>query len=155
MSLIERWTNFKLWWKYPFIRPRTLTHDKYCSEFFKYTLLHLMPKGWTKAFGNKFCEDLNDALMCCNKSIRKTFRIYDMKEKHGRLQVSCNWYTPEINEVLYKYEKLSAKTCVACGNKAYWLTKGYIVPMCNHCKREYKNKYKFTPMYKKYRRKKR
>ena len=62
MSLIERWTNFKLWWKYPFIRPRTLTNDKYCSEFFKYTLLNLMPKGWTKAFGNKFCEDLNDAL---------------------------------------------------------------------------------------------
>ena len=148
MSLIERWENFKLWWKYPFIRPRTMTHDKYCSEFFSYTLLQAFPKGWLKAFGIQFCEDLKKALAHYNKGIQKTFRIYDIREKYGKLQVLCNWYTPEINEVLRKYEKLSQKTCIYCGHKAKWLSKGYILPYCNDCMKKVKHDVKFVSIFK-------
>lgn len=149
MSLKERWKNFKLWWKYPFLRPRTLTRDKYCSELFSYTLLHLLPEGWLKAFGIQLCEDLNRALMCCSKEMRSTFRIYDMKEKYGKLQISCNWYTPEINEVLHKYEKLSQRICIYCGHKAKWISKGYILPYCDNCMNKVKNEIKFVSIFKK------
>lgn len=149
-NLVERWNNFKLWIKYPFIRPRSVSNDKYCSNFFNYTYLSFIPKGWVKAFGNQLCEDLNNALKCYDKNIRKSFRIHDIKEKHGRLQISCNWYTLEVNAVLNKYEKISHKTCIICGSKAYWYTKGYSpLPMCNHCKRDHTFEYKFDSIYRK------
>ena len=64
MSLKERWENFKLWWKYPFLRPRTLTRDKYCSELFSYTLLHLLPEGWLKAFGHADDGSMGGSTRC-------------------------------------------------------------------------------------------
>lgn len=149
MKLKERWNNFKLWWKYPFIRPRTMTYDKYCSNFFSYTLLHSMPEGWLKAFSIDFCNDLKKALSGYTKDVRKSFRIYDIKEKYGYLRVSCNWYTPEIDEVIKKYEKISRKTCVHCGHKAKWLSKGYVLPFCKECAKRVHNHIKFTPIYRK------
>lgn len=149
MRLKERWNNFKLWLKYPFIRPRTMARDKYCSNFFGYTLLHFMPKGWYKAFGISFCEDLKKALSGYTRTVRNSFRIYDIKEKYGRLQFSCNWYTPEIDNVIRKYEKLSERTCICCGDKAKWLSKGYILPYCNNCMKKVKHEIKFTSIYKK------
>lgn len=149
MSIKERWQNFKVWWKYPFIRPRTLARDKYCSNFFSYTLLHSIPQGWMKTFGIQFCEDLKEVLKSYTKDVRKSFRIYDIKEKWGRLQISCNWYTPEIENVLVKYEKLSQRTCIFCGHKAKWLSKGYILPYCNDCMKKEKHTRKFISLFKK------
>lgn len=149
MSLSERWNNFKLWWKYPFIRPRSIYGDKYCGQFFKYTLLDLIPDGWNKVFGISFCKDLKKVLDTYDKGTRKSFRIYDIKEKYGSLRISCNWYTPEINNVIHKYEKLSQKTCIHCGHKAKWLSKGYVLPYCNDCMKKVKHEIRFVSLFKK------
>ena len=152
-GLKQRWNNFILCIKYPIIIPRTMNKDKMCTNFFSHTWLDHFPIGWRK-LGLEFFKELQEALNKYPKGERKSFRIYDLKEKYGRLTMHFNWYTNEVDQIVTKYEKISAKTCVACGRKAHWLTKGYVVPMCNHCKKEYKHKYKFTPMYKKYKRRK-
>lgn len=149
MNLVERWRNFKLWWKYPFIRPRSADNDKYCSNFFDYTYLSFFPKGWYKAFGIAFCDDLKKALSNCDADVRRSFRIQDIKEKFGKLQIACNWYTPDVERVLYKYEKLSQKTCINCGHKAKWLSKGYVLPYCNDCMKKVKHELKFVSIFKK------
>lgn len=153
-NIKKRWNNFLLCIKYPIIIPRELNTNKMCTGFFSRTWLDSLPEGWRKAFGIKFFEELQNAVNQYPKEERKAFRIYNIKEKFGKLQIHLSMYTYEFDQIFNKYEKISAKTCVFCGNKAYWLTKGYIVPMCNHCKKEYKNKYKFTPMYKKCKRRK-
>ena len=149
MTLKERWKNFKLWWKYPFIRPRTADKDKYCSKFFSYTLLDSMPEGWLKRFGVELCEDLKKALAKGDRNIKKSFRIYEIKEKYGYLKITCNWYTAPITDVLRKYEKLSRKTCIHCGHRAKWLSKGYVLPYCNDCMKVVKHSVKFVSLYKK------
>ena len=148
-SLKQRWNNFILCIKYPVIIPRTMIKNRMCTNFFSHTWLDHFPKGWRKAFGIQFFKELQDALNKYPKEERKSFRIYDIKEKYGSLRVHPNWYTNEISQVIDKYERLSAKTCIDCGKKAHWLTKGWIMPLCNHCKKEYKHKYKFQPLFRK------
>lgn len=152
-SLKQRWKNLLLCIKYPVIIPRNFNTNKMCTGFFSHTWLDNFPIGWRK-LGLDLFKELQEVINKYPKEERKAFRIYGVKEKFGKLQMHLSAYTSDIDEILTKYEKISSKTCVACGNKAYWLTKGYIVPMCNHCKKEYKHKYKFTPMYKKYKRRK-
>lgn len=150
MSIKQRWNNFKLWLKYPFIRPRTLSYkNTYCSNFFSYTYLDLLPKGWRKSFGINFCKDLKNALSKIPRAERNRFRILDLKEKWGALQVSCNWYTKEIDDVIHKYELISRKTCIYCGHKAKWLSKGWILPFCNSCMKKSKDTMKFMSIYSK------
>ena len=148
MSLIKRWNNFLLCIKYPIIIPRNLNTNKMCTDLFSCTWLDSLPVGWCKSFGIMFFAELQKAINRYPKEERKAFRIYDIKEKFGKLQVHLSMYTSEIDQILDKYAALSAKTCVACGSKAYWLTKGYVVPMCNKCKKEYKHKYKFISIFK-------
>lgn len=147
-------TNIILCIKYPIIIPRTMIKDRMCTNFFSHTWLDNFPIGWRK-LGLDFFKELQEALNKYPKDERKSFRIYDIKEKYGRLAIHFNWYTDEVDQVVTKYEKISSKTCVACGDKARWLTKGYVVPMCNKCKREYKHKYKFIPLYKNHKKRRR
>lgn len=147
-NIKKRWNNFLLCIKYPIIIPRTIPKGRMNTNFFKYTWLDYFPKGWRK-LGLEFFKELQTALNKLPKDSRKSFHIYDIKEKYGQLCIYPNWYLEDISYIITKYEKLSKKTCLYCGGKARWLTKGYIVPVCNHCKKELKHKYKFNSMYKK------
>lgn len=99
-----------------------------------YTELDSMDKGWKDAFGMNFCKDLRKALIRTGGyKLLFRFRILQIKEKYGRLEVYCIGYNNEINKVISKYSKLSEKTCIRCGKPATWISKGWISPYCDDC----------------------
>lgn len=99
-----------------------------------YTELDSMDKGWKDAFGMNFCKDLRKALIRTGGyKLLFRFRILQIKEKYGRLEVYCIGYNDEINKVISKYSKLSEKTCIRCGKQATWISKGWISPYCDDC----------------------
>lgn len=99
-----------------------------------YTELDSMDKGWKDAFGMNFCKDLRKELIRTGGyKLLFRFRILQIKEKYGRLEVYCIGYNDEINKVISKYSKLSEKTCIRCGKPATWISKGWISPYCDDC----------------------
>lgn len=99
-----------------------------------YTELDSMDKGWKDAFGMNFCKDLRKALIRTGGyKLLFRFRILQIKEKYGRLEVYCIGYNDEINKVISKYSKLSEKTCIRCGKPATCISKGWISPYCDDC----------------------
>ena len=99
-----------------------------------YTELDSMDKGWREAFGMNFCKDLRKALIRTGGyKLLFGFRILQIKEKYGILEVYCIGYNDEINKVISKYSKLSEKTCISCGKPATWISKGWISPYCDDC----------------------
>lgn len=99
-----------------------------------YTELDSMDKGWKDAFGMNFCKDLRKALIKTGGyKLLFRFRILQIKEKYGRLEVYCIGYNDEIDKVISKYSKLSEKTCIRCGKPATWISKGWISPYCDDC----------------------
>lgn len=99
-----------------------------------YTELDSMDKGWRESFGMNFCKDLRKALIKTGGyKLLFRFRILQIKEKYGRLEVYCIGYNDEINKVISKYSKLSEKICIRCGKPATWISKGWISPYCDDC----------------------
>ena len=99
-----------------------------------YTELDSMDKGWREAFGMNFCKDLRKALIRTGGyKLLFGFRILQIKEKDGRLEVYCIGYNDEINKVISKYSKKKKKTCIRCGKPATWISKGWISPYCDDC----------------------
>lgn len=94
-----------------------------------------MPEGWYKAFGEQMIDELNNLLE--KWCFVEQYQIIQIKEKFGELR----WYDNGIPQYMYeeyykwldKYEELSRNTCIACGNKATHMQKGWIVPLCNRC----------------------
>lgn len=109
--------------KYPFLRLHNL---------FEYTWLDYMPEGWKQCFGELLCEDI---LKHLQKSLIKPedFKITDIKEKYGTLRL---YYFNEIeglDEIIMKYEHLSAHTCIHCGKVNVPIYGGWISPHCDEC----------------------
>lgn len=119
MTILE---NKELVEKYPFFK---------LDDDYKYTMLDDMPKGWRKAFGDKFCEELLDAVK--KADLLDDFKIIQIKEKFGALRVYSNKYTDEIFDLFNKYETLSETICIECGKPATKITLGWISPYCDNC----------------------
>lgn len=99
-----------------------------------YSLYDCIPYGWRKRFGVQLCRELKEALKKNpDKSYRKSFRIMDIKEKWGVLNIYCNSYSPEVSRVIRKYEYLSKFVCIDCGEDATKKTLGWVSPYCNRC----------------------
>lgn len=55
-----------------------------------------------------------------------------------------HWYDNGVPEIIYeeysqwmdKYEKLSEKTCIMCGKPGELTNSGWIMPLCEDCKKE-------------------
>lgn len=131
----EREYNKQLIKQYPFLMPYNVWTDEIVKDYdYSYTLLDEMPGGWRIAFGEQMCEEIQRALNQRPQVFADTFRITQIKEKFGGLRFYTNWTTPEINEVINKYENISYSTCICCGAPAKWITKGWISPFCDKCK---------------------
>ena len=62
------------------------------------------------------------------------FRIYDLKEKDGCLDIDCNGgFGDDVTKIVEKYEYISLRTCIMCGRPAYGYTDGWITPYCEDC----------------------
>jgi len=97
------------------------------EEVSNYDWLHCIPQGW-KEIGRQMIQEC--------EAIDPTYRICDLKEKWGTLDIIANCdmtYWREIDMIENKYEELSAKTCCICGKPATKISTGWICPYCDDC----------------------
>ena len=138
--------NKELCSRYPFLIPRNSfsgrkitegagywpgSPDKIPEYDWEFTELDAMPDGWRKAFGEQLCEELKAALE--ESGQLEEYRILQIKEKYGTLRWYSYFPNEKVREVIYKYEKLSARTCICCGKPATVVTTGWISPYCDDC----------------------
>jgi hypothetical protein len=96
-----------------------------------FTEWDVVEPGWNKAFGKQYLEDLKKQLKK-DKMLYK-WRITQIKEKYGIFILSCNYGSPELYNIINKYESLSWNTCIRCGKPATYTSKGWIAPYCEEC----------------------
>ncbi len=107
-------SNQKLIERFPFLIPRNRWTGKIPEDYdYSYTELDSMPDGWRKAFGEQMCEDIREELV--RAEYLDQYRITQIKEKYGTL---C-WYDfgcteRMLRDIIPKYERLSARTCIRC-----------------------------------------
>lgn len=114
--------------------------------------LNIIYDGWV----NSFIPQLKDELFDLLGSYVEQFNVLEIKEKFGSLRIYWGFdvyglkdeYVEDIEELyenienlLRKYEDISSKTCIVCGETGimrddYWMT-----PWCDKC---YKNRYEVT-----------
>ena len=102
----------------------------------------LLPDGWTSTFIPKLKEELAEVLC----GYVDDFVVFQIKEKYGEFKMYWSWaireydyneiydlneMTEEIDVIIDKYEKISAQTCVVCGEPAATMTTGWIMPVCS------------------------
>lgn len=128
--------NYKLVQDFPFLLPKN-RFDRginIIGEYgyrFEHTEISAMPKGWLIAFGKEMISEIKKDILAYDTNFLYEYTITDIKEKYGSLR----WYDSGATEKMYKtigkYENLSIKKCVVCGepgeidNDRYWLE-----PLC-------------------------
>lgn len=139
-------SNQKLIERFPFLIPRNRWTGKIPEDYdYSYTELDSMPDGWRKAFGEQMCEDIRDELV--HAEYLDQYRITQIKEKYGTL---C-WYDfgcteRMLRDIIPKYERLSARTCIRCGNPATKASTGWISPYCDTCAGKISHAERFIPI---------
>lgn len=102
------------------------------SGFFQHTCWYWqIEKGWRRAFGIQLCKELKDALKRGNMLYE--YEITTIKEKYGALNIYDNGATEEVHDIINKYEYISSRTCIECGRRAKYITRGWIEPYCEDC----------------------
>lgn len=94
-----------------------------------YTELDSMDKGWRKKFGIQMCKEIKAELK--KNNLLYKYRIEQIKEKFGSLRWYDSFTTKEIQNIISKYESISAETCIVCGKPATQFTTGWICPYCD------------------------
>jgi len=97
------------------------------EEVNNYEWVELLPNGWHE-LARKMIQEC--------EAIDPTYRICDLKEKWGTLDVIANCdmtYWREIDMIENRYEELSARTCCICGKPATKFSTGWICPYCDNC----------------------
>jgi hypothetical protein len=139
-SVIEYWTN---WWAKPICKCITFFHD-YILQIFHciptYIEWDAVEPGWNKAFGKKYLNDLKKQLK--KDKMLYSWRIMDIKEKWGCLNLYCNYGSEELYSLISVYEDISWNTCIKCGKPATHTSKGWISPYCEECVNK-DDKYKY------------
>lgn len=95
-------------------------------------------KGWYKTFGDDLLKELRKQLV--KDKLLYKFRIRDIKEKWGVLEIYTNYRTDGVGKILDKYKSLSRKTCIYCGKPATYCTKGWVRHICEDCLNKANNK---------------
>ena len=132
MEVSRREVNRELCRRFPFLIPHNRWTDNIIEDWdFEYTELDSMPDGWRIAFGEQMCEELEQELEKIGKQDK--WRIMQLKEKYGFLHLYANWYTENINKIISKYEDISKKICINCGEPATQISMGWISPYCDKC----------------------
>lgn len=132
-SKIEKTFNKALCERYPFLVPRNRFSDKIIDDWdYEWTELDSLALGWRKSFGIQFMEDLRDDLL--RTGYLEEFRITQIKEKYGELRFYVSAAHHSTYDIIHRYEKLSHKVCMICGNPAElkWVN-GWADTICDEC----------------------
>lgn len=112
--------------------------NKYLLQIFHclpdHTEWDALEPGWRKAFGDQLLKELRKQLV--KDKLLYKWRITQIKEKWGYLHLYCAPYTDGIYDIISKYEKISAETCIRCGKPATHMSKGWICPYCDDCHKQ-------------------
>lgn len=131
----KREYNKQLIEQYPFLMPYNILTGKPIEDYdYEYIWLDDMPDGWRNAFGLQMCEELKQALLEeGGEKLLSEYKIVQIKEKFGYLRWYDSWTTNKVQDIIRKYEDLSARTCIQCGKPATRITTGWIAPYCDEC----------------------
>lgn len=125
-------------WKYCQNNLRAVFNDKMSEA-------DLLYDGWCNSFVTAMMDEMFTAL----GNYVEDFEVYQIKEKFGSLTIYKGWkdreYTEEefkdldnitaaLNAIIEKYRKISGRTCVQCGDKATFLSHGWVIPWCDSCR---------------------
>ena len=143
---VNKEKNKELVEKYPFLMPHNRWTDHIPEDYdYSYTELDAMPDGWRKAFGERMCEEIREELV--RADYLHGYLIAQIKEKYGTLR----WYDfgcteRLLHEIIPKYEKMSARTCIRCEDPATKISTGWISPYCDACADEIGRYERFIPI---------
>ena len=136
---ILRYYNLRRLWVYPVLFVRT-TYLNIRFPFLRYKKNRIfdthcwydcIPCGWRKAFGIQLCKELKAALK--RNNFLKEYNITTIKEKCGELEIYDNGAPAEVHDIIAKYEYISYRTCIRCGRRAKYRTRGWEYPYCEDC----------------------
>ncbi len=137
--LAVREYNKDLLKKYPWLTPYNVWTGKPREDYnYEDTWADDIPDGWRLAFGDQMIEELDQLLRKYN--LEDEYHITQIKEKYGSLR----WYDDgfakegfeEYMNWIHKYEDLSYRTCIYCGEPAIGFTQGWIIPLCKDCMKD-------------------
>ena len=133
MAVDKQTENKKLVERYPFLLPQHTLSETSSDNFdFESTELDAMPVGWRTAFGEDICKEIMEELVLNN--CVETYQIVQIKEKYGELRWYSQCGTERIHrEIVPKYEKMSRRICIQCGQPATLVSKSWVAPWCNTC----------------------
>lgn len=126
-------TNKELCERYPFLLPRNRFTGEVVEDYdYSYTELDAMDRGWRKAFGERMCEEIRDALI--EADYLDEYRVAQIKEKYGELR----WYdfgAPQsVHDIIEKYSYISRFICTHCGSiYGKEFSGGWIYTICENC----------------------
>lgn len=124
-------TNKELVKRYPYLLPRNVWTDEVPEDYdYNWTRLDEIEDGWQDLF-LKMCEEIREPLI--KADYLDKFRFSQIKSKWGK---ACFYHfgaPEEVCNIIRKYEILSARTCIQCGNPAVKVTTGWIEPYCINC----------------------
>lgn len=91
------------------------------------------------------CEEIRAELV--RVDYLDKYRITQIKEKYGTLR----WYDlgcteRMLHEIIPKYERLSARICIQCGEPATKISTGWISPYCDICADKIGHYEQFVPI---------
>ena len=133
MKGLIQMNNKELIERYPFLMPRNRWTGNIPEDFnYSYTELDALEDGWRKAFGERMCEEIREALI--EDNYLDKYRISQIKEKYGTLR----WYdfgaTQKVHDIISKYEYISGFICQYCGSPyAKTFNNGWISTICENC----------------------
>lgn len=110
--------------KYPFL--------KYFADsnrfFIRSCWFDAIDTGWRGIF-LQMCEEIKQAM----ERDDTHFRIHNIKEKDGSLDIDYSAGGEDIDKIIEKYEYISYHTCIVCGRPAFGYTDGWVAPYCKKC----------------------
>ena len=146
VSAKRRKKNKYLCERYCFLIPYNVWTGKvfWMRKPYDWTLAESFPKGWWKAFGIQFCEELRAELIKYN--FLKEYRAVQIKEKYARLRFYDNGYPKdsEVSEIIGDYSALSENICIVCGrpDTPVIIDMGWYEPVCKSCYEKRSNRKK-------------
>ena len=92
-----------------------------------------IPCGWREAFGEQFCEDLDNVIK--KHGLENEFSIDEIKEKYGQLRVYFHPVNEDLYNVIRTYEAISETVCMFCGEikDIRFVNWGWMHPSCDKC----------------------
>lgn len=121
---------------FPFLKPRNLWTDE-VPEDWSYDYLrgtYEMPQGWHRLF-LLYCKHIGRVLARADYLDR--FRLCEIKEKYGTLEVYNSGYPKsiekEMEELESSYRRISKYICQVCGKVAKYQTIGWVASFCEEC----------------------